>query len=426
MPVSDQLLWWGIPLGLVALFWLATLEAHRRMWRSLTRMTALPAHQAAPWPRLSVIVPSCNEEKAVEAATRSLVAQDYPNLEIVAVDDRSTDRTGAILDGLAPSHPNLTVVHITSLPPGWLGKNHANHVGVSKASGEWILFTDGDVMFAPDALRRAIVYATHNQLDHLAALPSLVAPGFMERSAQTAAFALISTRFRTWELAQPRTKGYVGVGAFNLVRKAAYDDVGGHTPLAMEVADDMKLAMILRRSGKRCAMVDSASRVSVRWQEGFLNSFRGIIKNSFSGADWEWPLVLAGLVGLPLLTVFPWVAAVMAPSWGLRALALWSVAAAVASHGYGARRSAQGSGLEGLTNPLMSMMLLGTILLSATLATVRGGITWRGTFYPLKELRARCVRERDWPTHKVVAVVPTMPPSVQPGAADVRTGALPS
>jgi cellulose synthase/poly-beta-1,6-N-acetylglucosamine synthase-like glycosyltransferase len=192
----------------------------------------------AELPSLTVVVAARDEAANIEQAMRSLLAQDYPGLALVVVDDRSTDGTGEILDGLASSETRMKVVHVSRLPEGWLGKNHANHVAGSAARSAWILFTDGDVVFEPDAVRRAVSYAQAQGLAHLVVAPRMVAHGFMER-AFVSAFGLFATAlFRAWELRRAGTRGFMGVGAFNLVRRDAYETVGGHTRLALEVLDD--------------------------------------------------------------------------------------------------------------------------------------------------------------------------------------------
>jgi cellulose synthase/poly-beta-1,6-N-acetylglucosamine synthase-like glycosyltransferase len=147
-----------VPLLLLSVIvtWLYYLHA---LWKiaalpNLARASdSLPGEKA--WPKLSLLV-ACRDEAAnVRAALSSVLAQDYPALEVVAVDDRSGDATGAILDELAAQHPMLRVVHVTSLPEGWLGKTHALARASEAATGELLLFTDADVVFAPGALRRA-------------------------------------------------------------------------------------------------------------------------------------------------------------------------------------------------------------------------------------------------------------------------------
>src|SRR5262249_47556006 len=133
------------------------------------------------WPSVAIIVAARNEAAMVEQATRSLLALDYPDLSVIAVDDRSTDGTGPILDVLATGDSRLQVVHIHELPAGWLGKTHALQSAAETASARWLLFTDADVVFAPDTLLRAIALAERSRIDHLAVVPDVVTESFGER-----------------------------------------------------------------------------------------------------------------------------------------------------------------------------------------------------------------------------------------------------
>ncbi|MEW5855527.1 MAG: glycosyltransferase family 2 protein, partial [Myxococcota bacterium] len=367
------------------------------LWWSVLRLdTSTPEWPRGAWPSVSVIVPSRNEEAAVREATRTLLAMDYPRLQVVAVDDRSTDRTGAILDELAANDPRLAVVHVDNLPPGWLGKNHANHLGARRADGEWLLFTDGDVHFSPDALRRAMALVERCGVDHLAALPLLVCRGFWARAIQTATFSLLTVRYRMWQLRTPRTRGFAGFGAFNLVRRSAYVTSGGHERLRMEVADDIKLGMVLRRSGFAQALADARGLVRVAWQDGVLSSLRGLMKNAFAGTNWQWRWMAPAVLATVLPVVVPFLGMVMAPEPGMKALGAASLVLSMVIHGWAARRMAGGSGLEGLTYPLVALVLGGLMLAAAASATRRGGITWRGTFYPISQLRTGGADERVW------------------------------
>ena len=354
------------------------------------------------WPRVSVIVPSRNEARGVERAARSLLAQEYPGLEVVAVNDRSEDRTGTILDRLAVEDARFHVVHVNELPSGWLGKNHANHLGAERALGAWLLFTDGDVFLAPDALRRAIAFAVAHDLGHLVVIPRLLAPGFLERAFQTCFGLLLSFTFKFWNLRKPGTAAFVGVGAFNLVRRDAYAAMGGHRKIALEVADDIKLGLILRRSGVRQGILDSNGLVSVRWQEGLVASWRGLLKNSFAGMEWRWAFVVRGVIGLAFFCVLPVLGIFLAPTTPLRWFAVVPWVAGILLHGEAARLTSNSTGLEGFLFPLCATAIMGVILWSALLATVQGGIFWRGSYYPLSVLRPGCVRERDWPKQRAV------------------------
>jgi len=386
---------WVSAAGLAAATWL------RLGWLGLRTLRALPAlDRVAPdraAPSVTAVVPCRNEARDVERAVRSLLAQDLSGLEVVAVDDRSSDDTGAILDRLAAAHPRLAVVHVAALPAGWLGKNHACHAGAARARGAWLLFTDGDVVFAPDALRRALAFARAHGLGHVVALPRFVAPGFLERAFVTAFAAWLSNLFRVFELQRPGTRGFAGVGAFNLVRRDAYDAIGGHRRLALEVADDLKLGLVLRRSGVPQGAVDSAGLVAVRWQHGFVASVLGLVKNAFAGSEYRLAHAAATALVVAFAGAVPPAALLLASHPAARAAGALGAVLSAAIHGGTARRLAAGSGLEGLLQAPCALLIAAVLAASAVAARFRGAVVWRGTRYPLAALRAGCVRADDWP-----------------------------
>src|SRR5690606_24876556 len=162
--------------------------------RRIARLDAipLPDERSVTWPRVSIVIAARNEERHLREALASVLALDYPDFEVIAIDDRSTDATGSILDRFAAECPRLRVVHVDELPRGWLGKNHALHAGAAQASGKYILFTDADIVMEPAALPRAVIYCEENELDHLAMTPRVVMPGPMLQ-----AFAIAFTIYFT-------------------------------------------------------------------------------------------------------------------------------------------------------------------------------------------------------------------------------------
>src|SRR5437762_12803621 len=162
--LQPGLFWLAICNLIVVLICLALLTLGRYLVR---RLNQVPLEELPQWPRVSLIAPARNEERHIEAAVRSLTRLDYSNLEVTIINDRSTDRTGQILDSLASEFPQLNVVHLTELPPGWLGKNYAMQLGADRSGGEWLLFTDADIVYEPTALRRAMLYADYYGIDHL-------------------------------------------------------------------------------------------------------------------------------------------------------------------------------------------------------------------------------------------------------------------
>jgi cellulose synthase/poly-beta-1,6-N-acetylglucosamine synthase-like glycosyltransferase len=180
-------------------------------------------------PRVSIIVPACDEEADVEQTLTQLLALDYDNYEVIAVDDRSTDRTGEIMDQVAASpqaHGKLRVFHVRELPTGWLGKTHAMWTAAKQATGDWLLFTDADVLFKPDSLRRALAYAESVNADHVVLFPRMI----MTKPGERMMIAFFQTLFvfghRPWKVADPSTDDHMGVGTFNLIRRSVYEAVG--------------------------------------------------------------------------------------------------------------------------------------------------------------------------------------------------------
>ncbi len=401
---------YGLAVGLLVILnggLLVRLAAFRRNFPTLREWDG---PMLASWPKVSVIVPCRNEAKGVEKAMSSLLAQDYPNLEIVAVNDRSEDDTGARLEALAAQDARLTVLHIENLPAGWLGKNNAMHQGARRASGAWLLFTDGDVVFEPIALKRSVAFAAAHGLGHFVALPQFLAHGFLERAFVSTFAIALSIKLNPSRLCVAKTWAYVGVGAFGLVRHEAYEKIGGHERLSFEVADDLKLGLLLRRGGIPQGCLTADGMVSVRWQSGLVASLRGLEKNAFAGCEWNTALAAiatGGVVGAALLPYLPVFMTV--PAW-THPLAFIAAALPILLVAASARRLSGGSGLEGLMAPLAAVTLGAVIAWSTLLALVRRGIVWRGTFYPLAELRRRCVREWGMSANGAIGWTPPVPP----------------
>jgi glycosyltransferase involved in cell wall biosynthesis len=309
---------------------------------------------------------------------------------VIAVDDRSSDRTGAILDELARTDPRLTVLHVSALPAGWLGKNHALHLAGQAARGDWLLFTDADVHLAPDALSRAIAHAERAGLDHLAVGPRIRggSPGMrMLLVAFALCFALIT---RPWRAADPAREEHIGIGAFNLVRRRALAAVGFHARLALRPDDDVKLGKVLKQAGFRQGFLKGDALVEVEWYRTAPEMVRGLEKNSFAFLGYSVPRTLAAVLAIALLALFP-LAAAWSGGGALRALSLASVAVALLLSWGSATRGAALPGRYALGYPLAALLLIVTILNSMLRTLLQGGVRWRGTLYPLAALRANDV-----------------------------------
>jgi glycosyltransferase involved in cell wall biosynthesis len=372
-------------LGLIALAWLAAAVEAAQGARRIPRLDAVPPLAGPALPRVSILFTACNEEEKLPGALATMLALDYPDYEIIAVNDRSTDATGAILDRAAQRDPRLRVIHNGALPPGWLGKTHALHRAAEAATGEWLVFTDADVHFAPDLLRRTVALATERGWDHLALLPSVVLHSFWEKVLMTYFELGLVLLLKPWKVADPKSKRFMGGGTFQLLRREVHRALGGHRRLAMEVVDDLKLGKLVKLGGYRSGVVFGDGRVRVRWHAGVRNIIRGTEKNFFSGADFSVAKVFAQTAALFFGSIFPLLILPFADG-PARVAASVAVALPMLMHGYVARIERL-SALYGLTHPAGAVLFAWMLVRSTALTLRRGGIEWRGTFYPLDDLR---------------------------------------
>jgi glycosyltransferase involved in cell wall biosynthesis len=337
--------------------------------------------------RVAIIVPARNEEAAIKQALDQLLALDYSNYQVIAVDDRSTDRTGEIMDEVASaSSGKLKVAHVRELPPGWLGKTHAMWTAANQAGKpDWLLFTDADVMFRKDALRRAIAYAEAERADHLVVFPRII----MKRSSEKMMIAFFQLLFvfghRPWKVADPKAKDHMGVGAFNLVRRSAYESVGTYEALRFEVVDDMKLGKVIKNAGFRQRVAFGDDLIEVRWARGARGVVNNLTKNFFAVMSFQTWRALLACVGMAFLNLMPFVAVLIAPGWSRIP---YGVALASMFFLYaGIWRQGEIHPWYFFLHPVSTTLFIYTMLRSTFLTLWNGGVEWRGTKYPLEDLR---------------------------------------
>ncbi len=371
--------------GLIAFFWF--FHGLRVAYGALRlpRLKDCAPAGDAECPRISLIFAARDEEEKLPAALATLAALDYPNLEIIAVDDRSQDSTRKILNEFARVDKRARVVLVDELPGGWLGKPHALQKAYEASTGEWLLFTDADVRFAPDVLRRAASLVKERAVDHLTLLGDVEMHGFWETTLLTffgMAFHLATDPYR---VGNPHSRAYVGVGAFQMVKRGAYEAAGMHRRLAMEVVDDMKLGKIVKQAGFRSCVAMAQDAVVVRWHAGVGNIVRGVTKNFFASAGYNLAVAIFSAAAVFLANVAPFVALFAAHGWS-RIFAAIAVAIAVGFH-VGVSIEVRVSPLYALTHPVGAVLFCYMLLRSTVVTLWQGGVTWRGTFYPLEELR---------------------------------------
>jgi glycosyltransferase involved in cell wall biosynthesis len=374
----------SVVLAAIASAWLVLTGLALFGARSLRRLPPLPA-QPPQAGLLSVVLAARDEASRLETTLRRLASQRGVSLEIVVVDDRSRDATPALLERLRREIPALVSARVDELPPRWLGKCHALHVGSRLARGEWLLFTDGDIWLTPDVIARALAQADAAGAEHLALTPHIAAPSGLRGFAFQACLIPLTLTMGVMGALVNRDhpRSFIGIGAFNLIRRARYDAVGGHEALRMEVVDDMKLGALVRRSGGRTRVYVGDDDVLCDWAPNLFAIVKALEKNSFASAGYRPESVVAAT----LLGAVLYVGGLLGPFLGGAGLfagaGFWSLAIA----GVAQARVHRYRGAAGALLPLV-LPFAWLVLWNSMQATLRqGGIRWRDTFYPLDELR---------------------------------------
>jgi glycosyltransferase involved in cell wall biosynthesis len=349
----------------------------------------LPEYDTSPEgePSLTVIVPARNEATDIAACLRSLLQQDYDNLRIIAVDDRSTDATGAIMEALAAEHPDqLRVLHVTDLPSGWLGKTHAMALGAHHAASDYLLFTDGDILFRSDACRRCLAQAVATGADHFVTLPTPTIKSAGEGMLLGFLQVLGLWPTRPWRVDDPRaTRDFIGIGAFCLLRASAYRELGGFEAFRMEILEDLTLARRVKLHGLRQRVAVSPGLIHVHWAAGALGVVGVMTKNLFAVFRFHISFLLIACVWLVLFYLAP----IASLAWSAtRAPAVITLAAIVLLYRVAGRLSGISAWYVTLF-PVSAVLFLYGLLHSMRITLMQRGVTWRGTFYPLAELRSK-------------------------------------
>jgi glycosyltransferase involved in cell wall biosynthesis len=355
-------------------------------------------------PRLSIIVPARNEGEHIRETLEQLLALDYSNYEVIVVNDRSTDRTGQIMDEVArnallnvagaEAHAEadrsvrptrLQVIHVSELPSGWMGKTHAMWTASQQATGDWLLFTDADVRFRRDALRRAVAYAEAERADHLVLFPHLIIKSIGEGMMIAFFQVLFVFGHRPWRVANPKAGDHMGVGAFNMIRRSVYEAVGTYRALRMEVVDDMKLGKVVKNAGFAQRNVFGEDLISLHWAKGAFGIVHNLTKNFFAVLSFQWWRTVATIVGLGFLNLGPFLGVWLAHGWARvpYAIALFSLFAIYC----GMSSRSPISPYYFFLHPVSTTLFIYILLRSMIYTLWNGGIVWRGTKYPLEELR---------------------------------------
>lgn len=341
------------------------------------------------WPKISIIACARNEETSIRQAVTTLLRQDYPDFELIVVNDRSTDRTAQILIELQDIYPGLVIATVESLPPGWLGKCNAMHIGATVAKGEWLLFTDADVSMKYDTLKRAINFAAIEQADHVALAPSCILPSWILTVLVNTFVVFFKLFVKPAQVSNPNSSAHVGIGAFNFVRAEVYRKVGGHEPIRLRPDDDVKLGKLIKQRGYRQRFASGIGQISVPWYATLGQMMRGLEKNCYAGVDYSLGKIAVSNIIALITFILPFILVCL-----VSGISFWLMLASclvILAIGVHSARSAGFRIDHGLLFPVGVLLFLYTFNRAIVLTILRGGINWRDTFYPLDELKRNVV-----------------------------------
>jgi len=338
---------------------------------------------AAIEPAVAVIIAVRNEEEDVEKALQSICNIKYSNYRIIVLNDRSTDSTGAILARMKVKYPAINVVTIDALPDSWLGKNNALYQGYLQSTEEWMLFTDADIVFHPDALSKAMSYVAKHDLDHLTILPRTVSRSVILNSL-LATFALMLVLYiRPWDVRNPKRKAAMGVGAFNLVKRTAYEKAGTHAPISLRPDDDLKLGQLIKQAGLQSDVLSGKKYLTLEWYKTVRQFRDGLMKNSFSISNYKLSGAVLNVLATLICVVIPVPLMMISGNFPIQILGC----AVILFQMIYMELTSPNKWWYALMIPFAGALMAYIIMRAAIITLKQGGIYWRDSFYSLAELK---------------------------------------
>ncbi|MGP4074321.1 glycosyltransferase [Halobacillus sp. K22] len=369
---------------LIFLFWMIIFVDFQRGFKSLPSID----HQACKDERslISVIIAAKDEEESIKQTIETLLNQKYVKLEILAVNDRSTDLTGSIIENISAHHPNVHSITINNLPSGWLGKNHALHIGAQQAKGTYLLFTDADIYFHENVVSQAVTFLKKENLDHLTAAPNLRAGSFFLKGLIS--FFLFGFAYlkRPWTANRPSNKGGMGVGAFQLLTNACYKGISGHRAIRFRPDDDLAMGLRIKKLGYRQNLVTALRSLSVEWYPDLPSAFKGFEKNAFAGLNYSVSFALLAILGVFTSQILPFIT-IWSDRLPLQIISAFTIGLLFYLYALTTRHLTTYSVWMVFGLPFFAMLFIYMLSRALLLTFLRGGIEWRGSRYSLKELK---------------------------------------
>lgn len=373
-----------IMLLLVTLFWGVIAVDTFRGLRELPAIEEEPPTSSIGL--VSIIVAARNEDHTLEQSIRSQLLQTYQPIEWILINDRSTDQTGKTMEKLAQIDSRIRVIHIESLPEGWLGKNHALYTGAMKANGHVLIFTDADIHYEPDLVAKAAAFFSRFSLDHLTISPNLTAKSFLLKGFISFFLFGFSYYKRPWSANRDHSKNGMGIGAFNMISEEAYKKLKGHSAIRMRPDDDLQLGIMVKKAGLKQRMATALKMLEVEWYPSLKEAIKGLEKNTFAGLHYSYILVIGAIAGVFISQLLPFIT-LFHSNVAVRIISILAIMMLAAVYIPLTRRLTTYSPWHILLFPLSACLFLYAITRATILTFFRGGIKWRDTTYSLKALK---------------------------------------
>jgi glycosyltransferase involved in cell wall biosynthesis len=359
-------------------------------WRGIQTVSPLSAvDPLANDEKVSVIIAARNEEDSVEMTIMSLLNQTHMDIEMIVVNDRSTDSTGLIINKLAKKHQQLVPIHIETLPSGWLGKNHALYKGYQVATGPFLLFSDADIQFRTDTISKALTFMKDQKIDHVTIAPDLQSKGFWLQAFISYFLYGFSVFKRPWTANNDHSRrGGMGIGAFNLIKREVYEQIGTHERIKNRPDDDLKLGQVIKQNGHKQRFLSGVNQLWVEWYPSLNEAIRGLEKNTFAGLHYSLTVTVLAISSilishfLPIFTLF-------SADQTVQLMSALFLMIFLTLYGLTIVKMSSYSLWKLAVYPITTTIFLYSTIRAVALTYIKGGIEWRGTFYSLKELREK-------------------------------------
>lgn len=370
---------------IVTIFWVLLtiyllINSHR-----IKFLHSIKISDASAEPAVAIIIAVRNEEVDLEDALNSVCNLEYSNYRILLINDRSTDRTPHILEKFANKFSNLKVLHIDRLPEGWMGKSHALYRGYQSSKEEWLLFTDADVVFKRDTLSKAINYCIQEEIDHLVLFPRIHSRSAVFNSVLATFKILFDMQYRPWAARKRESESSIGMGAFNLVKREAYESSGTHVRFSLHPNDDLQLGECIKSSGFKQDVLYGDEQIQYEWYSSLSDFIKGLMKNAFSSVNYNFSKAVINAVAAILFFVLPVPVLLLSGEAELQYMAAMILLSQLAL--YLLKPALHARWWYVLLIPFAVSVISFIMLKSAILTLWQKGIYWHENFYPLSELK---------------------------------------